>query len=97
VNVASRLLQSDLPRAKAQSQDAHQHRWPIIWAVVVALLIIWGMNARLARYITPQRGLGYGLEYAVMPSEIEQIPDLCGFLKVASSPVWVRIQIERKD
>jgi hypothetical protein len=36
-------------------------RWPIIWTVVVAALILWGMHARLERYITPQRGIGYWL------------------------------------
>jgi type IV secretory pathway TraG/TraD family ATPase VirD4 len=34
-------------------------------------------------------------EHAVMPSEIEQIPDLRGFLKLASSPSWRRVQITR--
>jgi type IV secretory pathway TraG/TraD family ATPase VirD4 len=32
-------------------------------------------------------------EHAVMPSEIEQIPDLKGFLKLASSPSWKRVQL----
>jgi len=36
-------------------------RWPIIWTIVVAALIAWGMHARLERYITPQRGIGYWL------------------------------------
>lgn len=36
-------------------------RWPIIWTLVVAGLITWGMHAHLERYITPQRGLGYAL------------------------------------
>lgn len=35
--------------------------WPITWGVLVAGLILWGANARLERYITPQRGLGYWL------------------------------------
>ncbi len=35
--------------------------WPIIWTVVVTALIVWGMHARLERYITPQRGVGYWL------------------------------------
>jgi hypothetical protein len=34
-------------------------------------------------------------EDAVMASEIEQLPDLQGFLKLASSPEWLRIRIER--
>jgi hypothetical protein len=35
--------------------------WPLIWTVVVACLIAWGIHAHLERYITPQRGLGYAL------------------------------------
>jgi type IV secretory pathway TraG/TraD family ATPase VirD4 len=30
-------------------------------------------------------------EVAVLPSEIEQLPDLTGFVKTASSPVWTRV------
>jgi Type IV secretion-system coupling protein DNA-binding domain len=30
-------------------------------------------------------------ESAVMPAEIEQLPDLAGFLKVASAPAWMRV------
>jgi type IV secretory pathway TraG/TraD family ATPase VirD4 len=35
------------------------------------------------------------IEPAVMPSEIEQLPDLAGFLKTASSPAWRRVRIAR--
>jgi hypothetical protein len=35
--------------------------WPILWTIVVTTLIVWGMHARLERYITPQRGIGYWL------------------------------------
>src|SRR5215471_19660144 len=31
-----------------------------------------------------------GVEAAVMGSEIEQLPDLSGYLKLASSPAWQR-------
>jgi type IV secretory pathway TraG/TraD family ATPase VirD4 len=34
-------------------------------------------------------------EAAVLPSEIEQLPDLQGYLKLASSPVWRRVHIAR--
>jgi hypothetical protein len=34
-------------------------------------------------------------EHAVMHSEIEQLPDLTGFLKLASSPSWRRVSITR--
>jgi type IV secretory pathway TraG/TraD family ATPase VirD4 len=30
-------------------------------------------------------------EHAVLPAEIEQLPDLAGFLKFASSPSWMRV------
>jgi hypothetical protein len=36
-------------------------------------------------------------EDAVMASEIEQLPDLSGFLKVASRPEWRRVTIARPD
>jgi hypothetical protein len=34
-------------------------------------------------------------EDAVMPSEIEQLPDLTGLLKVASRPEWRRVKVAR--
>jgi type IV secretory pathway TraG/TraD family ATPase VirD4 len=34
-------------------------------------------------------------EAAVLPSEIEQLPDLQGYLKLASSPSWRRVSISR--
>ena len=37
----------------------------------------------------------YVTETAVMASEIEQLPDLCGYLKTASSPSWRRVWITR--
>jgi hypothetical protein len=36
-------------------------RWPAIWTVVVTILLVWGAGARLERFITPQRGIGYWL------------------------------------
>jgi Type IV secretion-system coupling protein DNA-binding domain len=35
-------------------------------------------------------------ESAVLPSEIEQLPDLAGYLKLASSPCWRRVNITRQ-
>ncbi len=32
-------------------------------------------------------------EFAVLASEIEQLPDLQGFLKFASTPEWRRVQL----
>ena len=43
------------------SQTQPGTRWPIIWSLVVAALIFWGMNAHLERYIAPERGVGYWL------------------------------------
>jgi len=34
-------------------------------------------------------------EAAVMPSELEQLPDLAGYLKTASSPAWRRVRLAR--
>jgi hypothetical protein len=33
------------------------------------------------------------IEDAVLPSEIEQLPDLTGFLKLASQPQWRRVRL----
>jgi type IV secretory pathway TraG/TraD family ATPase VirD4 len=33
------------------------------------------------------------IEAAVMPSQIEQLPDLCGYMKSASSPEWRRVAL----
>ena len=33
-------------------------------------------------------------EYAVLPSEIEQLPDFTGYLKTASRPKWRVVKIE---
>lgn len=38
--------------------------WPLLWTAVVGLLLYWGSHAHLERYISPQRGLGYGLGIA---------------------------------
>jgi type IV secretory pathway TraG/TraD family ATPase VirD4 len=34
-------------------------------------------------------------EAAVLPSELEQLPDLAGYLKTAGSPVWLRVSLRR--
>jgi type IV secretory pathway TraG/TraD family ATPase VirD4 len=33
----------------------------------------------------------YATEPAVMPSQLEQLPDLCGYIKTASSPSWLKV------
>jgi type IV secretory pathway TraG/TraD family ATPase VirD4 len=35
------------------------------------------------------------VETAVMASEIEQLPDLAGYLKIASRPQWMRVALSR--
>ena len=41
------------------------------------------------------RSESYGVESAVMASEIEQLPDLAGYLKLASQPAWMRVALRR--
>jgi type IV secretory pathway TraG/TraD family ATPase VirD4 len=48
-------------------------------------------GARRSSSITEQ----HTTEPAVMPSELEKLPDLCGYLKTASSPRWVRVTFTR--
>jgi len=49
-----------------------------------------GLSARGGRR---SRSITYShvTEPAVMASELEQLPDLCGYLKTASSPVWLKV------
>jgi hypothetical protein len=35
----------------------------------------------------------YSIEPAVLASQIEQIPDLCGYLKLAGQPAWLRVRL----
>ena len=32
-------------------------------------------------------------EAALLPAQIEQLPDRCGFLKLASQPEWVPVEL----
>ena len=48
-------------------------------------------GARRSRSATEQ----HAMEPAVMPSELEQLPDLCGYLKTASSPRWLKVTLTR--
>jgi type IV secretory pathway TraG/TraD family ATPase VirD4 len=36
------------------------------------------------------------IEAAVLPAEIEQLPDLSGYLKTAASPVWLRVNLRHR-
>jgi type IV secretory pathway TraG/TraD family ATPase VirD4 len=50
-------------------------------------IAISSRGARRSRSITEQ----HATETAVMPSELEQLPDLCGYLKRASSASWLKV------
>jgi type IV secretory pathway TraG/TraD family ATPase VirD4 len=47
-------------------------------------------GARRSRSITEQ----HAMEIAVMPSELEQLADLSGYLKAASSPQWLKVAFQ---
>lgn len=53
-------LESAAERQRS-SPSARAIPWPLIWTCVVCALLVWGWNAQLDRYITPDRGLGYAL------------------------------------
>jgi len=40
------------------------------------------------------RGEQHVTECAVLPAEVEQLPDLAGYLKFASHPAWLRIRLD---
>ncbi|MGH8322546.1 MAG: type IV secretion system DNA-binding domain-containing protein [Steroidobacteraceae bacterium] len=44
-----------------------------------------------ARHETLSESQHHATESAVLPSEIEQLPDRAGFLKLASHPAWMRV------
>jgi type IV secretory pathway TraG/TraD family ATPase VirD4 len=52
----------------------------------------WGSAAHQTRTSSEH----HAIEDAVMASEIEQLPDLSGFLKVASRPEWIRVTLQRQ-
>jgi type IV secretory pathway TraG/TraD family ATPase VirD4 len=47
----------------------------------------WGRGVRRSENVSAQ----HVTEPAVMASEIEQLPDLCGYLKTASAPEWRKV------
>jgi len=51
----------------------------------------WLERAPRGRTVSLQRTT----ESAVLPAEIEQLPDLCGYVKFASSAVWLRVDFRR--
>jgi type IV secretory pathway TraG/TraD family ATPase VirD4 len=50
-----------------------------------------GKGGRRSRNVTEQRVT----EAAVMASELEQLPDLAGYFKAASSSVWLKVTLTR--
>ena len=50
-----------------------------------------GFPGEVQRFKT--RSTQHVIEPAALPSAIEQLPDLSGFLKCASSPVWFRVHL----
>lgn len=50
-----------LPNHRA---NTYRLPWPLVWTVVVAGSIYWGMHAHLELYISPKRGFGYWLGIA---------------------------------
>ena len=39
----------------------------------------------------------FRVEPAVLPSQVEQLPDLAGYLKYASDPNWARVRLDAKQ
>jgi type IV secretory pathway TraG/TraD family ATPase VirD4 len=42
------------------------------------------------------RSQQFAVESAVLPSQIEQLPDLAGYLKFASDPAWLSVRLEAR-
>ena len=38
----------------------------------------------------------FAVESAVLPSQVEQLPDLSGYLKIASDPKWLSVRLDAK-
>jgi Type IV secretion-system coupling protein DNA-binding domain len=53
---------------------------------------LFGRGSRRSSQISEQRVV----EPAVLAAQIEQLPDLAGYLKTASSPIWHRVRIRRR-
>src|SRR5260370_32856798 len=49
-------------------------------------------GVRRSRSVTEQ----HATETAVMPSELEQLPDLCGYLKTASAASWLKVAFGKR-
>ena len=53
--------------------------------------VLGGRERRRSHSVSEQRVT----ESAVLPSELEQLPDLTGYLKSAASPVWLKVRLPR--
>jgi type IV secretory pathway TraG/TraD family ATPase VirD4 len=56
----------------------------------------WGRRSAAWRS-SSSRSEQFSTELALLPSEIEQLPDLSGLLKVASRPEWLRVSLRRES
>jgi hypothetical protein len=72
---ASRLI-GDRERLKQQISRGLDREMP--WSA---------RPARRSRNVSDQ----WVTEPGVLPAELEQLPDLCGYLKFASSPAWLKV------
>jgi hypothetical protein len=52
-------------------------------------------TAELSGSIT--RSEHISVEPAVLPSQVEQLPDLAGYLKIASDPRWLRVRLDARQ
>jgi type IV secretory pathway TraG/TraD family ATPase VirD4 len=49
------------------------------------------------RWESVSRNEHFAVEAAVLPSQVEQLPDLTGYLKYASDPIWQRVRLDAKS
>jgi type IV secretory pathway TraG/TraD family ATPase VirD4 len=49
------------------------------------------------RWESVSRNQHFAVEAAVLASEVEQLPDLAGYLKYASDPTWQRVRLDAKN
>jgi type IV secretory pathway TraG/TraD family ATPase VirD4 len=49
------------------------------------------------RWESVSRNEHFAVEAAVLPSQLEQLPDLAGYLKYASDPAWQRVRLDAKN
>ena len=77
---ASRLIGEREVVRRQTSQGHDRERW------------FTGRGGRRSTSVSRQQVV----EAAVLPAEIEQLPDLSGYLKTAASPVWLRVKMRQR-